>query len=64
MGDMTLDPVKGNVAFGSGKDCWGFTLAMFADLYSAKLKIPKEKLIKRLWGDNFYDADEKKWSGK
>lgn len=26
LGDVELDPTKGNVAFGSGKDCWGFTL--------------------------------------
>ena len=26
MGDLTIDPAKGNCAFGSGKECWGFTL--------------------------------------
>ena len=26
LGDVELNPTKGNVAFGSGKDCWGFTL--------------------------------------
>ena len=34
MGDLTLDPIKGNVAFGAGKDQWGFTLSHFARIYS------------------------------
>lgn len=45
MGDLSLDPTKGNVAFGSGKDCWGFTLNMFARIYSKKLGIPEEKMM-------------------
>lgn len=39
MGLVELDPTIGNVAFGSGKDCWGFTLKMFADIYSKKFGI-------------------------
>lgn len=34
MGDLTLDPVKGNIAFGAGKDQWAFTLRTFAKIYS------------------------------
>eukprot|EP00178_Gracilaria_changii_P002159 TRINITY_DN13229_c0_g1_i1.p1 TRINITY_DN13229_c0_g1~~TRINITY_DN13229_c0_g1_i1.p1 ORF type:complete len:154 (-),score=14.42 TRINITY_DN13229_c0_g1_i1:1463-1924(-) len=64
MGDLSLDPTKGNVAFGSGKDCWGFTLAMFARIYSKKLGIPEDKMMKKLWGDNFFDSKEKKWRKK
>jgi elongation factor 2 len=30
MGDLFLYPSKGNVAFGSGKECWAFTLTRFA----------------------------------
>ena len=40
MGEIELDPKIGNVAFGSGKDCWGFTLKMFATMYSKKFGIP------------------------
>ena len=36
MGDLTIDPAKGNCAFGSGKECWGFTLTMFAKIYAKK----------------------------
>ena len=61
MGDMTLDPTVGNVAFGSGKDCWGFTLKMFAEMYSKKFGIAQEKMMKKLWGDNYFDAKKKKW---
>lgn len=56
-----LCPVKGSVAFGSGKDCWGFNLSMFADLYQERFKIEKSKLIERLWGDNYYDSETKVW---
>ena len=61
MGDVELDPRKGNVAFGSGKDCWGFTLNFFAETYSKKFGIDKEKMMQKLWGDNFYDAPNKVW---
>lgn len=39
MPSVELDPRKGNVAFGSGKDCWGFTLSFFAKTYSKKFGI-------------------------
>ena len=34
MRDLTCDPIKGNVAFGAGKDQWAFTLRTFARIYS------------------------------
>jgi len=34
MGNCLCEPNKGNVAFGSGKDQWGFTLTHFANLYA------------------------------
>lgn len=61
MGELELDPTKGNVAFGSGKDCWGFTLKRFADLYSKKFGIDNEKMMVKLWGDNFFDQKAKVW---
>ncbi len=61
MGEIELDPTTGNVAFGSGKDCWGFTLKMFADIYSKKFGIEQSKMMKKLWGDNFFDAKNKMW---
>ncbi len=44
LGNIELLPVKGNVAFGSGKECWGFTLFRFANLYSKKFGIEASKL--------------------
>lgn len=61
MGSLEINPSIGNVAFGSGKDCWAFTLKKFADLYSSKLKIESDKLVKKFWGDNYYDAKGKVW---
>ena len=61
MGSLEINPSKGNVAFGSGKDCWAFTLKKFAELYSKKMNLEKEKLMKRFWGDNYYDAKNKVW---
>jgi elongation factor 2 len=39
MGETLCDPSVGNVAFGSGKDQWAFTLTKFARLYSKKFGI-------------------------
>ncbi|EFA75002.1 elongation factor 2 [Heterostelium album PN500] len=61
-GDVTVKPEIGTVAFGSGLHGWGFTLGKFAKLYAAKFGVPKEKLIQRLWGDNYFDAEGKKWT--
>ena len=61
MGEVDLDASRGNIAFGSGKDCWGFTLKRFADLYSKKFGIESDKMMKKLWGDNYYEAKGKAW---
>ena len=61
MGEVDLEPHKGNVAFGSGKDCWGFTLKIFADIYAKKFGIEQKKMMNKLWGDNYFDAKNKKW---
>jgi len=61
LGDCQVYPEKGTVAFGSGLHGWGFTLTRFADIYSQKFGVPKEKLVTRLWGDNYFDPATKKW---
>lgn len=58
--DLILDPIKGNVVFGAGKDQWAFSLVSVARLYS-KTEESAKILVKRLWGDNFYDEETKKW---
>ena len=62
MGDLQVYPEAGTVAFGSALHGWGFTLTTFAKMYAAKFKQDKNKLIKKLWGDNYYNPKEKKWS--
>lgn len=62
MGDLLLLPNKGNVAFGSGKEQWGFTLTRFAKMYKSKLGMDESKLMEKFWGDNYYDAKAKKWN--
>eukprot|EP01132_Coremiostelium_polycephalum_P009226 gene9226-11303_t len=61
-GNVTVAPEKGTVAFGSGLHGWGFTLNKFAKLYSAKFGVPQDKLMARLWGDNYFDGEAKKWT--
>lgn len=43
MGEIQVDPSIGNVAFGSGKDQWAFTLNKFARIYSKRFNIAQEK---------------------
>eukprot|EP00118_Oscarella_pearsei_P024484 m.306164 g.306164 ORF g.306164 m.306164 type:complete len:841 (+) comp41018_c0_seq1:1394-3916(+) len=62
MGDIMVDPVKGTVGFGSGLHGWAFSLKDFAEIYATKLKIEPKKLMRRFWGDNFYNAKTKKWT--
>jgi elongation factor 2 len=64
MGNQELSPVKGNVAFGSGKDAWGFSIKRFAEIYSKKFDIPIEKMISKLWGENYYDPQNRMWRNK
>lgn len=50
------------MGFGSGLHGWAFTLKQFAEIYSKKFKIEPAKLMKRLWGDQFYSQKLKKWN--
>jgi len=64
MGDIKVDPAKGSVGFGSGLHSWAFTLKQFSEIYADKFKIDVDKLMNRLWGENFYNPQAKKWSKK
>ncbi|XP_015759296.1 PREDICTED: elongation factor 2-like [Acropora digitifera] len=61
MGNIHVSPERGTVGFGSGLHGWAFTLKQFAEIYSQKFKIEPQKLMKRLWGDQFYNPTTKKW---
>lgn len=61
MGDVQVSPEKGTVAIGSGLQSWAFSLTRFANMYAAKFGVDELKMRERLWGDNFFDAKNKKW---
>ncbi|KAI9337211.1 P-loop containing nucleoside triphosphate hydrolase protein [Obelidium mucronatum] len=54
----------GTVCFGSGLHGWAFTLRQFAALYSKKFGVAKEKMMAKLWGDNYFNPATKKWTTK
>jgi len=56
-----VDPVRATVAFGSALFGWAFSLTRFARIYSQKFKIDYDKMMTKLWGDNYFDAKAKKW---
>ena len=57
-----VDPSKGSVGFGSGLHGWAFTLKQFSEMYAEKFGIDVVKLMKRLWGESFFNPKTKKWS--
>jgi len=64
LGNIDLLPENGRVGFGSGLMAWGFTLKHFAQMYCSKFGLSEDKLMKKLWGENYWDAKEKKWVKK
>ena len=44
------------------RQAWGFTLAQFARIYGRKFGVPEDKMLQRLWGDNYFLPSEKKWT--
>lgn len=57
-----VDPTEGTVAFGAALFGWAFNLKKFANKYAAKLNVKPDVMMKKLWGDNFYDDKLNKWS--
>ena len=51
-----VDPTTGTVAFGSALFGWAFTLTRFATTYSEKFKLDRQRLMKKFWGDNYFNA--------
>ncbi|OII77032.1 elongation factor 2 [Cryptosporidium andersoni] len=62
MGDVQVFPEKGTVSFGSGLHGWAFTIEKFARIYAKKFGVEKSKMMQRLWGDNFFNPDTKKFT--
>uniref|UniRef100_A0A671RTL3 Elongation factor 2 n=1 Tax=Sinocyclocheilus anshuiensis TaxID=1608454 RepID=A0A671RTL3_9TELE len=78
MGNIMVDPVVGTVGFGSGLHGWAFTLKQFAEMYVAKFAAKGDKkkaelspverakkveeMMKKLWGDKYFDPSCGKFS--
>jgi len=62
LGDVQVYPDKGTVAFGSGLHGWAFTIRQFAVRYAKKFGVDRNKMMERLWGDNFFNPATKKWT--
>jgi len=62
LGDIKVQPQNGTVAFGSGLHQWGFTLKHFSRVYASKFKTSRNKMMKHLWGDSFFNKKTKKWT--
>ena len=57
-----VDPTIGTVAFGSALFGWAFTLTRFAATYSEKFKLDRDRLMKKFWGDNYFNAAAKQFT--
>jgi len=64
LGDVSVYPEKGTVGFSAGLQGWAFTLTKFARMYAKKFGVDVDKMKNRLWGDNFFDGESKKWITK
>ena len=62
LGDVQVYPEKGTIAFGSGLHGWAFTIRQFAAKYAKKFGVDQEKMMQRLWGDNYFNPKTKKWT--
>lgn len=59
---LQVDPTQGTVAFGSALFGWAFTLTRFAQTYSEKFKLDRAKLMKKFWGDNYFNPAAKQFT--
>ncbi|TKS69438.1 Elongation factor-like GTPase 1 [Collichthys lucidus] len=57
---LYFSPDQGNVVFASAIDGWGFSIQQFAHIYSQRMGIKREVLLKTLWGDFYLNAKAKK----
>ena len=61
MGVVRVDVNNGSVGFGSGLQGWAFSLKQFAEMYASKFGVPVDQMMKKLWGENFYNPKTKEW---
>ncbi|GJS11228.1 elongation factor G, III-V domain-containing protein [Tanacetum coccineum] len=64
LGDVMVYPEKGTVAFSSRLHGWAFTLTNFVKMYASKFGVDESKMMERLWGQNYFDPNTRKWTTK
>uniref|UniRef100_A0A3B4GWV7 Elongation factor-like 1 n=1 Tax=Pundamilia nyererei TaxID=303518 RepID=A0A3B4GWV7_9CICH len=57
---LYFSPDQGNVVFASAIDGWGFSIRHFAHIYSERMGIKEEVLLKTLWGDFYLSMKAKR----
>lgn len=57
---LDLSPDLGNVFFGSAKFGWGFGLHTIARIMAKKMNCDEKLMMKKLWGEYYFDPDTKK----
>jgi len=57
---LELSPDLGNVYFGSGLYGWGFGIHTFARMFASKFGTEEKGLMKKLWGEHYFDPEKKK----
>ena len=62
----TVNPLKGNVCFGSALYGFSFTLESFAKIYGDVNRVPVDhkEFAKRMWGDVYYHCDSRTFKKK
>ncbi|KAF8929162.1 Elongation factor 2 [Dissophora ornata] len=64
LGDVQVYPEMGTVAFASGLHGWAFTIRQFAVRYAKKFGVDRQKMMDKLWGENYFNPATKKWTSK
>ncbi|KAG0210374.1 Elongation factor 2, partial [Mortierella sp. NVP41] len=64
IGDVMVYPEQGTVAFASGLHGWAFTIRQFAVRYAKKFGVDRQKMMEKLWGENYFNPATKKWTTK
>uniref|UniRef100_A0A6B2KY02 Tr-type G domain-containing protein n=1 Tax=Arcella intermedia TaxID=1963864 RepID=A0A6B2KY02_9EUKA len=64
LGCIVLDPRKGSVSFGSGKQGWAFTIPQFAQMIAKKMKKDQLEIQQYLWGDYYHDPETGAFTNK
>lgn len=60
--DHKVSPLLNNVLFASSKYSFCFSLDSYSKMYSSMMKIDHNFLFKILWGNYYFNSEEKKFN--